>query len=462
MSKLFNTYKPILIRLFILITSISILIGAGTYVFMSKKQTYSASTNIKFINDAASDGYAYDGSKIEDCIKDITGAEVLEKAIQDVGVQITANNLAKQISIEEVIPDDEQKKIDSALDNGKEYEYNPVEYKISINSDMPEAGKILNAVAKEFIVYYSENHISSDSFPSDVSTVISDNNDYIEIADTLRTNVETMETFLDTKNESYGDYHSSVNGYSFGDLKSKYEYVYDVQIARLYALILENKATKNPELLLSNLKQSNETLSSRTDTTKTDLESVETLIKSYSEKNKANGSVQNGTTGDSYDENHTNVIQDVYENESNPKSTYDELFSKYLSEADSVSNNKIDTSYNDYLIEVFNDANTLADESVKKELENLISEITDSLKDLHGYASQLRSEHAEIESVGVITQLNTPISRKVLNVKLYTLLAMMATWIGLAVAVPVLVIFKKNIEAFLQSKKFWVIKGIYL
>lgn len=454
MSKLFNKYKPALTRLFVLITSISILAGAGTYILMGKKQTYTASTNIKFINDAASDGYAYDGSKIEDCIKDITGAEVLDKAIQDVGVKITANSLAKQISVDEVIPDDEQKKIDSALDNGKEYEYNPVEYKISINTDMPEAGKILNAVASEFIVYYSENHISSDSFPSDVSTIISDSNDYIEIADILRTNVESMESFLDAKNESYGDYHNSVNGYSFGDLKSKYEYVYDVQIARLYALILENKATKNPELLLSNLKQSNESLSSRSDTTNSDLKSVETLIKSYSEKNKANGSVQNGTTGDNYDENHTNIIQEVYENESNPKSTYDELFSKYLSESDSISSNGVDTSYNNYLIKVFKDADVLTDNTVKTKLENLIDEITDSLKELHGYATELRNEHAEIESVGVISQLNTPISQKTINVKLYALLAMMACWIGLAVAIPVCWIFKKNIEAFLQSKNF--------
>lgn len=456
MSKLFNKYKPTLTRLAVLITSLSVLVGAGTYVLFSKKQTYTASTNIKFTNNDASNGYAYDGSKIEDCIKDITGTEVLNSAINDVGIEssITANGLAKLITVEEVIPDDEQKKIDSALDNGKEYEYNPIEYKISISTDMPEAGKILNAVANEFIIYYSENHISSDTFPSDVSTVISDNDDYIEIADTIRTNVETMETFLDAKNESYGDYHNSVNGFSYSDLKAKYEYVYDVQLAKLYALILENKATKNPELLLSNLKQNNETLSSRTDTTNLDLESVETLIKSYSEKNKANGSVQNGTTGDNYDENHTNIIQEVYENESNPKSTYDELFSKYLSESDSVSSNKIDTSYNDYLIEVFKDADVLTNTTVKTELENLIDEITDSLKELHGYATELRNEHAEIESVGVITQLNTPISQKTINVKLYALLAMMACWIGLAVAIPVCWIFKKNIEAFIQSKNF--------
>lgn len=454
MNKLFEKYKPTLIRFAILITSLSILVGAGTYTLFSKKQTYTASTNIKFTNSDASNGYAYDGSQIKDCIKDITGTEVLNNAIKDAGVKssITANGLSKLIKVEEVIPDDEQKKIDSALDNGKEYEYNPVEYKISISTSMPEAGKILNAVAKEFIIYYSENHIASDTFPSDVSTVISDDDDYIEIADIIRTNVEEMQTFLEAKSESYGDYHNSENGYSFSDLDTKYEYVYDIQLAKLYALILENKATKNPDLLLSNLEQSNETLSSRTDTTASDLESVEALIKSYSEKNKATGSVQNGTTGDEYDENHTNIINEVYENESNPKSTYDELFSKYLTESDSISSNNIDTTYNQYLIEVFKDATALTDKKTKKELESLITEITDSLKELHEYATQLRSEHAEIESVGVITQLNTPISQKTIGVKMYAMLAMMACWIGLAVAIPVCWIFKRNIETFLKSK----------
>ena len=144
----------------------------------------------------------------------------------------------------------------------------------------------------------------------------------------------------------------------------------------------------------------------------------------------------------------------MYENESNPKSTYDELFSKYLSESDSISSNGVDTSYNNYLIKVFKDADVLTDNTVKTKLENLIDEITDSLKELHGYATELRNEHAEIESVGVISQLNTPISQKTINVKLYALLAMMACWIGLAVAIPVCWIFKKNIEAFLQSKNF--------
>lgn len=109
MRNLFKKYKPILTRLTILITSLSVLAGAGTYVLFNKKQSYTAFTNIKFTNSDASNGYAYDGSLITECIKDITGTEVLNKAINDVGVEksITANGLAKLITVEEIIPDDE-------------------------------------------------------------------------------------------------------------------------------------------------------------------------------------------------------------------------------------------------------------------------------------------------------------------------------------------------------------------
>lgn len=454
MSDFLKKYKPMITRLVITITSASILVGAGVYMILSKKQTYTASTNIKFISSSTEDGYAYDGTLIKDCIDDITGTEVLDKAIQDTGLNITANKLAKQLTVESVIPQEEQNKINSALDNGKEYTYNPIEYKISINTDMPEAGKLLNAIAKEYIVYYTENHVAIESYPATVSTSINDDYDYIESADILRKNVESMETWLTTQSESDSDYHNSTNGYSFSDLYAKYEQIYNNDLPKLYATILTNKASKNTDLLLQTLKQNIEIYSSTNTDTSDDLSNIENMIQSYSEKNKANGSVQNGTTGDEYDENHTNIIENVYENESNPKSTYDELFSKYLTEADEISFNKTDISYNKYLISIFSEKTTNTESSINTDIESQISEILTRLNELHDLATELRTEHAEILSTSVIQQLDTPMSQKTLSVKLYALLAMMACWIGLAVAIPVCMIFKKNIEVFLKSKNF--------
>ena len=453
MSKL----KTFIVRTMIFSISMSIFAGAGAYVLLSKKQTYTASTNIKFVNAAASEGYTYNGALIKDAIEDITGSEVLDAAIQDEYMQdvTTSNKVAKMISVSEVIPDDEQDKIDSALKNGKEYTYNPVEYTITINTDLPQAGKLLNSIVRNYINYYSENYVSSDGFPSNIKDLITEdtNYDYIEEADLIRSNIEQMESFLSTKAGSYSEYHCSTNGYSFSDIYNKYEYVYNSKLPELYAKILANKASKNPDLLLKKLEQQNSNYSTKSEDTNEELEKLESMIKSYSEKNKSSGTVTSGTFGDNYDENHTSIISGVYENNYNPESTYDGLFSTYISELDLISTNGTSISYNEYLMSVFSDAEALADTNLKSEIEDIITDILTDLDELYSYASTARLEHLDVESTNMIVQVNTPISVKQLSVKMYALLAMIGTFLFTIVAVPVIKIFIQNIKNFVRTKK---------
>ena len=450
-------YKPFLIKTIIVSLSLSIIVGAGSYVFLSKKQTYKASTNIKFVNSAASNGYTYNGSKIEDVLEELTGSEVIDAAINDEGLkgEVTSNSVSEMLSIEGVIPKDEQDKIDSALDNGKEYEYNPVEYTISIDSEMPQAGKLLNSIVRNFITYYTKNYVNPDSFPSNVSTLISEDTsyDYIEQADLIKTNIETIELFLNEKASLDGDYHNSKTGYSFSDLVNKYEYIYNTKLPELYAKVLANKATKNPDLLLKKLEQNNSVYSTSSTDTYEELEKLYSMIKSYSEKNTSNGTVTNGQFGDDYDENHTSIIDGVYENATNPQSSYDSLFSTLISELDLISANSTSISYNDYLIEVFKDSSTISDKKLETEIEDLINETLSELNTLYEYANTARLEHLDIESTDMIVQVNTPIAVRQLSVKMYTLLAMIAVFLLTVVALPVLKIFIKNLLTFLDKKK---------
>ncbi len=359
------------------------------------------------------------------------------------------------LTIEGVVPDDEQDKIDSALDNGKEYEYNPVKYTITINSELPQAGKLLNSIVRNFITYYTKNYVNPDSFPSNVSTLISEDTsyDYIEQADLIKTNIETIETFLNEKATLDNNYHNSTTGYSFSDLVNRYEYVYNTKLPELYAKILANKATKNPDLLLKKLEQSNNVYTVSSNDTNEELEKLYSMIKSYSEKNTSNGTVTNGQFGDDYDENHTSIIDGVYDNSANPQSSYDSLFSTLISELDLISMNQTAISYNDYLIEVFKDSSAISDDNLKTEIEDLIKEILSELNTLYEYSNTARLEHLDIESTNMIVQVNTPIAVRQLSVKMYTLLAMIATFLLTVVALPVLKIFINNLLAFLEKKK---------
>lgn len=450
-------YKSFFSKVIIVSLSASIIVGAGAYVVLSKKQTYKASTNIKFVNSAASNGYTYDGSKIEDVLDELTGSEVIDAALEDENMQkvTTANSVSNMISITSVIPEDEQNKIDSALKNGKEYIYNPIEYTISIESDLPQSGKILNSIVRHFITYYTKNYVNPDSFPSNISSLIDKDTsyDYIEQADLIKNNIEKIEAFLSEKASSDGDYHNSTTGYSFSDLYNKYEYIYNSKLPELYAKILTNKATKNPDLLLKKLEQQNSAYSVSSQDTNEELEKLLSMIKSYSEKNTSNGTVTNGQFGDNYDENHTSIIENVYENPSNPKSSYDALFSTYISELDLISTNSTSMSYNDYLIEVFKDADTITDKTLANEIDELINEILSETDTLYEYANTARLEHLDIESMNMIAQANTPIAVRQLSVKMYTLLAMVAAFLLTVVALPVLKIFKQNVIVFIQKKK---------
>lgn len=450
-------YKPFIIKTIIVSLSLSIIVGAGSYVVLSKKQTYKASTNIKFVNSAASNGYTYNGSKIEDVLEELTGSEVIDAAINGERLQgkVTSNSVSEMLSIEGVIPEDTQNLIDSMLGNGKEYEYNPVEYKISIESEMPQAGKLLNSIVRNFITYYTKNYVNPDSFPSNVSTLISGDTsyDYIEQADLIKNNIETIESFLNEKASADGDYHNSTTGYSFSDLVNRYEYIYNTKLPELYAKILANKATKNPDLLLKKLEQNNNAYNTSSNDTYEELEKLYSMIKSYSEKNTSNGTVTNGQFGDDYDENRTSIIDGVYENAANPQSSYDSLFSTLISELDLISMNSTSISYNDYLIEVFKDSSTISDDKLETEIKDLINDILNELDVLYEYSNTARLEHLDIESTDMIVQVNTPIAVRQLSVKMYTLLAMVATFLLTIVALPVLKLFINNLLAFLEKKK---------
>ena len=129
------------------------------------------------------------------------------------------------------------------------------------------------------------------------------------------------------------------------------------------------------------------------------------------------------------------------------------MFSTYISELDLISTNSTSISYNEYLKNVFSDAETLSDANLKVEIDDIITGILTDLDELYEYASEARLEHLDIESTSMIVQVNTPISVKQLSVKMYALLAMIGTFLFTIVAVPVIKIFIQNIKNFVKTRK---------
>ena len=290
-TNLIRKYRKVLTVFLAVSFILSIIAAGGVYAYLSANKTYTASVNFRFTNDGASDGYANDGSEIN--FDEFKGAEVLARAIEkfnDKSGKITVDSLASGIRIEEVIPKEEQDKIDSALKNGKEYEYNPTEFKATLVTPEKEAAWLMQCIAESYYEYYAENHIVKTRL-SPIANL--DKFDYIETADLLRNAILQGRDYLSSANNDNPDFRCSTNGYLFSDIMAEYDVLYNNELPKLYSMILLNKASKNPELLRQTLEKKIAQNDSTVKDTSNSLKEVRDLIVSYSEKNKAEGNVSN-------------------------------------------------------------------------------------------------------------------------------------------------------------------------
>lgn len=135
-----------------------------------------------------SEGLNADGTRIDP--SEITSASVINKTIQDLGLTASTESIRPRISVQEVIPEDEETKKETALSNGDEYEYYPTTYAVSFTVDSKDATdyarNVLDSVLTNYFQYYSETHVDADIFPNNASNVSVANYEYIDCVEILQ------------------------------------------------------------------------------------------------------------------------------------------------------------------------------------------------------------------------------------------------------------------------------------
>lgn len=438
----------------VIIMAVSVIAAGGTYAVMSRRQTYTAHVNIKFTTSSAANGYANDGSKTEDDIQEITNADVIARGIERAGMTdaVTPNDLAPLITVKAVIPDDEQKKLDSALDNGHtDYEYIPVEYTVTLTSKYPETGKILTYIADAYETYFMAHHSGLDALPAAMEN--NANIDFIEAAELMDAHISAMADMASANADAAPTFRSSSTGYAWADLSAEYDRLRDQDVPRLYALILSKRASTDPALLRQKLAEQQASMAAENTDYADSLKSLQELIASYSEKNKSNGTVSNGFGDLPIDENRTSIMDGVYENAANPRSSYDGMFATLNSENDAVSSNDVSTTFNEYLLDVFADTDTPADAETTAEIRALMEKIASEENTYYSIAQRMKTQNDETLSSSMIQQMNTPVAQPAIRVKLYAVLAFAAAFLLMCVLLPAGYMLQRNIvEHILRSK----------
>ena len=398
------------------------LIGAiSVYFYADSKQVYTATTAIQYSNNAIGDGLTPNGSKLD--VSEIYSSTVIKGAIEDLGLNTSIDGVRSKVKVRAVIPEEEDQKKEALLKKGEEYSYFPTDYIITYEADSEKsaryASNMLDAIIKNYYSFYSEKYVDQLILPNNASNISSNDYDYIESAEIIQQSVKDIDNYLIQKRQSYPDFRASATGYSFADLENIYNYIINNKIPYIYARILQQKYTKDNDLLLKKQQNIIDALQINIENNTEKSAKLKYLIDNYSQKetNNEKGGIAGAASGD------TSIIMDVdgRDRELDVTTTYDDLVEEYVGINQAIESDKIDKEHAEYIKSIFinNTQNQVLSEDIEKDIEDLVTLLNDEYKIVQATAQELN----EYLGASYLNILNSVVTSQKVNIKLYLALA---------------------------------------
>jgi diguanylate cyclase (GGDEF)-like protein len=398
------------------------LLGASwVYFYANSQQVYTATTVIRYANSAISEGLTPNGSKLD--VSEIYSSTVIKGAIEDMGLNCTVDEVRSKVKVTPLVPEEEEEKKATAISKGEEYSYFPTDYIISyeVGSERSAnfAGNMLDAIVKNYYSFYSEKYVDQLILPNNASNIKSNDYDYIESAEIIQQSLKEIDDYLIQKRTNYPDFRASATGYSFTDLENIYSYIMNNKVPHLYASILQNKYTKDNDLLLKKQQSNIEKIDIDILNNQEEADKLKALIDNYSEKNIQTQRFEGTSeTGDA------SIIMDVegYEKELDVVTTYDDLLQDYVKINKNIKDDEIDKAHAQYIQSVFadNTSNTV----LSSEVEDDIDELVETLNKEYAIVSATAKELNEYLGASYLNILNSVVTAQKVNIKLYLALAL--------------------------------------
>ena len=398
----------------------------GVYSYASAQQVYTATTVIRYANDSISDGMTPNGSKLD--VSEIYSSTVIKGAIEDLGLKCSVDEVRSKVKVRAIISEEEEQKKETALSKGEEYSYFPSDYVISYEAgsdkSMNYAGNMLDAIIKNYYMFYSERYVDQLILPNNAANISSNDYDYIESAEVIQESVKDIDDFLMQKKDKYPDFRASATGYTFSDLENIYSYLINNKVPHLYATILQGKYTKDNDLLLKKQqdRMDNLTINIKNNTDKSGR--LKYLIDNYSDKGI--NSTENAKQSDDNESTGSSIIMDVdgynRDRDLNVTTTYDDLIQEYVQINQSIENDKIDRDHAAYIRSVFVD--NQENEVLSTEVEYNIDQLVEMLNNEYGIVQATARELNEYIGASYLNNLNSVVTSQKVNIKLYLALAL--------------------------------------
>ncbi len=427
-----------------LIALISVIGGIVFYTYIASTQSYKAQMTVAYTDPEAENGLNPDGSKLN--AAEITSPAVLSMVVDTLGTDKSIDHIRRDMTIEEVIPEDIKAIRSGAWEDGLEYKYYATEYVITYETkDEQEARRTIEAILDCYINYYTDKYVEIPKAPNSVDAIKGLEADYLEYAEALERFVNENRTYLINAEELWPNFRSSTTGYSFHDLFNEYDFIYTNNIPLLYSTILSNKVTRSAEMLTYKYQYTIDKNNQRILNNKEFIANTQGLIDAYIAKNRDNmqyhwaaedkdkraeqraeqpeGSASQPAYGERY------VIGQVYSFSNGGDSvyeetTYDQLLQQYITAQSIITELETQNQYYKSFLDIFTGIEGESGTQHFEETDELIGWMLTRLTTLDGLIRQTTAEHTQAMGPQSIEMTASANVFQMKNVKLYLIIAL--------------------------------------
>lgn len=443
------------VRLIAFLTALAI-IACSAALYMTQKST--ARVIIKYIGADAKDGYAENGEEIRPY--EINSSAVIQKAVQQLGYDgVDTERLRRNITVSPLIPTSEEEKYDSWIENFADYENteenmeSPVYYEVTYTSAYGRdfAKNILNAVIKQYRIFYAENY----TYISDITDLggeIVQQYDYYETIELLNDKIESNITYLDNISSGDLNYRSIETGYSIDDLKDGYNNIKNHELAVAERSVLDSGASKNSSLLIDSLRNKISGAEQDSSLASQKAETNKGLMEVYSVKNEEyiwddqNDSDRDQDDSVDYDGQVRGDVERDHVYEQN-KSTYDQLMLDYVEFRTESENLLIDKTVYESAVKSF--SSPTANSETNAEIESTLTTACDKYNELYALTETVIDDYNAFKSSRSIeTESDVTVEDTQNDVFYYGVSVIVAIGLGIVLSIAIeLILFRKKAEA---------------
>lgn len=358
-------WMPLVALFFVAMTAVA-------YGFLAGRQKYVASAVIRYNNEEAIDGLAPDGSEID--VAEINSSDIVAQAMKNLDLdtdEYSVEELCAAITASPILQEETVVIQEALNEEGERYTEKPTEYAVTctMGSDSSEdfVRNLLNEVLDVYFSEYSSDHINHSQIGNDVKGLVAKNYDYLEltekIGDELGETINELNNYINSDNK----FRSARTGYSFLEIQGQFILLRDVNLYRLYSLILGNQTTRDEEILTARYLDRIAEYSLDGRKAKEKISDSDEIINSYVDKMRNSGNTN-------LDFNY--ILDEVYDKDkdntdgtstSNRKFTdvdrsveYDTLLKNWVEAKDDLDNSLIDEAYCRYILGIYQSENGVA------------------------------------------------------------------------------------------------------